>query len=313
MFERSRESILMKPRFFCLGIVATATALLTLNPMVRAQNNRTFVSGQGADTNPCALTTPCRTFQHAHDLTNPGGEITILSPAGYGPVSITKSISIVNDGVGEAGVTAPTGDAIDINVGPADVVNLRGLTLVGPGPNFTSSTSGVSLNTGGTLNVQNCSIRQFIFAIQVNAAGSNLNVQDTNILGGNSGISSTTSTGFFLFLNRVTIADPQYGIFLNSNASTPGITGIIANSSVIGAGQVGYLVSGANLLIINSSFIGGTLSAIFETASGAAYVGGSVLNGSNNTAAFAGAHNHSYGNNSIIGGVGNAPASVATR
>jgi hypothetical protein len=38
-----------------------------------------------------------------------------------------------------------------------------------------------------------------------------------------------------------------------------------------------------------------------------------VLNGSTNTAAFAGAHNHSYGNNSIIGGVGDAPAAVLTR
>ncbi len=32
------------------------------------------------------------------------GEINMLDPAGYGTVVVTKSISIVNDGVGSAGV-----------------------------------------------------------------------------------------------------------------------------------------------------------------------------------------------------------------
>src|SRR5262249_39818410 len=95
--------------------------------------NRTFVSGFGSDSNPCSLAEPCRSFQHAHDQTNAGGDITVLDPAGYGPVVITKAISIINDGVGEAGITITTTGtpAITIDAGPEDAVNLRGLTLVG--------------------------------------------------------------------------------------------------------------------------------------------------------------------------------------
>jgi hypothetical protein len=38
-------------------------------------------------------------LQKAHDRTNPGGEVNMLDAAGYGSVVISKSISIVNDGV----------------------------------------------------------------------------------------------------------------------------------------------------------------------------------------------------------------------
>ena len=55
---------------------------------------RVFVAAQGADSNPCTFAMPCRTFQHAHDVVAPNGEIDVLDPAGYGALVITKSISI---------------------------------------------------------------------------------------------------------------------------------------------------------------------------------------------------------------------------
>src|SRR5690349_10741846 len=63
---------------------------LRLGPMLRltpasAQSNRTYVSAQGDDTNPCTAAAPCRTFQVAHDGTNSGGEIMVLNAGGYGP------------------------------------------------------------------------------------------------------------------------------------------------------------------------------------------------------------------------------------
>src|SRR5690349_4044942 len=98
-----------------------------------AQANRTFVSGSGSDANPCSLGAPCRSFAQAITQTNAGGEITVLDTAGYGAVTIDKSVSIVNDGVGEAGVTVTSGNAVTVSTGANDVVNLRGLTLVGGG------------------------------------------------------------------------------------------------------------------------------------------------------------------------------------
>jgi len=63
-------------------------------------NHRTWVSGKGTDSGGCPVTAPCKTFAFALTQTAAGGEIDVLDPGGYGAVTITKSTSIVNDGVG---------------------------------------------------------------------------------------------------------------------------------------------------------------------------------------------------------------------
>src|SRR5437763_8402706 len=87
---------------------------------------RMFVAAQGSDSNACSFAAPCRTFQHAHDTVAAGGEIDVLDPAGYGAVTISKSISI--QGHGYAGITAatPGGSGITVAVGAiaTDKVNL---------------------------------------------------------------------------------------------------------------------------------------------------------------------------------------------
>src|SRR5262249_14023927 len=124
-----------------------------------AQLARSFVSGLGNDANApnCARTTPCRTFQVAHDNTLPLGEITVLDPGSYGSVNITYGISIINDGVGEAGALV-SGGAVDItvNAGAFDHVSLRGLTIKGIG---FGGGNGILFNTGASLTVENCVVR----------------------------------------------------------------------------------------------------------------------------------------------------------
>jgi len=83
--------------------LASLLALGLAAAPAQALNTRSFISANGVDTNPCTRTAPCRTLQKAHDSTSPGGEINMLDPAGYGIVTITKAISIVDDGVGSAG------------------------------------------------------------------------------------------------------------------------------------------------------------------------------------------------------------------
>src|SRR5205807_2438491 len=96
-----------------------------------------WVSVHGADAAGCgAPTNPCRTFQYVHDNTvAPGGEIDVLDAGGYGAIVITKSISIVNDGVGTVGVQQPIAgeDAIVIQASASDTVYLRGLNVEGLG------------------------------------------------------------------------------------------------------------------------------------------------------------------------------------
>src|SRR5690348_7701771 len=116
----------------------------------QAQPARVFVAGEGSDSNACTFSAPCRTFQHAHDSVAPGGEIDVLDPAGYGPVTITKAISI--QGHGFSGISAPTGNAIAINAGASDRINLRGLLIDGVGTG-NSGISCVSVAVG-SLNIQ---------------------------------------------------------------------------------------------------------------------------------------------------------------
>src|SRR5262245_61723968 len=110
-----------------LAAFALAFASMQAAP-AHAQLARTFVSAaDGNDVNDCNRNTPCRTFQAAHDKTLGSGEITVLDPGGYGAVTITKAISIINDGVGEAGVLVSGGlNGITINAtAGVDAVSLR--------------------------------------------------------------------------------------------------------------------------------------------------------------------------------------------
>src|SRR5215472_11351460 len=137
-------------------IALLSAASLISSTDAYALSNRTFVSGSGSDTNPCSLGAPCRSFAGALAQTSPGGEIAVLDTAGYGAVTIGQAVSIVNEEGVEAGITATSGDAISINAGASDVVNLRGLTIVGAG-----GANGITFNSGGALNIQNCVIRGF--------------------------------------------------------------------------------------------------------------------------------------------------------
>ncbi|MDD5269358.1 MAG: hypothetical protein PHO08_19955 [Methylococcales bacterium] len=130
-----------------LSPLAIASALLSLSCLVAAPAQvaslLTFVSGKGTDTGICATaSTACRTFQFALNQTSPGGKIQALDPANYGGVTITKSISIDRS----------AGNAITVNAGPNDVVNLGHLIVDG---------RGIEFNSGGSLTINHCTVRNF--------------------------------------------------------------------------------------------------------------------------------------------------------
>jgi hypothetical protein len=155
------SGVLRVQRIACLAAAAMLVALALIFPSdTRAGPalNRIWVSGKGADVAGCAAATnPCRTLQYAHNNLSPGGQIYVLDPSGYGGVTITKPISIINDGVGDVIVeTAGAGQTtITINAGPNDAVNLRGLLIEGNG----GSPIGIQFNSGQSLSIENCVIR----------------------------------------------------------------------------------------------------------------------------------------------------------
>jgi hypothetical protein len=138
-----------------IGRISLLALVFGIAP-AHALNVRSFVSANGNDTNNCGRATPCRSLQVAHDKTAAGGEINMLDPAGYGTVTITKSISIVNDGVGSAGVLVPTGQTgITINAGINDRINLRGPIIEGAGLGAT----GIAFTSGKSLTIGKCIVR----------------------------------------------------------------------------------------------------------------------------------------------------------
>jgi len=99
-----------------IAIVLAAALSALLATAAQAQTSfRTFVSGTGSDTGTCGVAAPCRSFAYALGETSVGGEIVVLSSAGYGPVTINQAVTISNPGGVEAGITGPSsGNAITI-------------------------------------------------------------------------------------------------------------------------------------------------------------------------------------------------------
>lgn len=129
--------------------------------LASAQATRTWVSGVGDDANPCSRTAPCKTFAGAISKTAAGGEINTLDSGGFGTLTITKSITIVNEG-SIGGVLASGGingfNINDINGAGIHVV-LRGLDINGAGT--TLGLNGIRFLTGASLTVENCRIYGF--------------------------------------------------------------------------------------------------------------------------------------------------------
>jgi hypothetical protein len=142
-----------------LAPAAALSVFILANAPTQAAVVRAWVSGHGNDVAGCgAPTNACRTLQYAHDnIVSAGGEIDILDPAGYGTLTITKAISVVNDGAGTAGVQAASGVAITINAGVHDAVRLKGLNIEGLG----TAINGIQFSTGASLTVEDCTVKDF--------------------------------------------------------------------------------------------------------------------------------------------------------
>src|SRR5258708_3030772 len=140
-----------------LPIALLTTTLALSLPAAATSLIRTFVSPPGNDPNPGTVTQPCRPFAAAYTATAAGGIVTALDPAGYGPLTITGSITI--DGNGWAAITSPgSGNGIGIFVasGSTDAVFLRGLIVDG-GNN--PNTTGIDFATRRALTIDDCVLR----------------------------------------------------------------------------------------------------------------------------------------------------------
>ena len=141
-----------------LTLLAIVLGCTLLSISAQAQL-RVFVGRSGSDANPCTFALPCLTAQHAHDVMPAGGEIRMLDPGAYGTLTITKSVTVHGDGYGGLGNNAAV-SAVTVAAGVSDTIALRGLIINGFGVGLT----GVVINSGGSVVVDNCVIENFTSA-----------------------------------------------------------------------------------------------------------------------------------------------------
>jgi len=234
---------------FVSSSIAAALLTLSLGAGAAQAQARVFVgAAQGSDSNPCTFAAPCRTFQHAHDTVAANGEIDVLDPAGYGALTISKSISI--QGHGFAGISAASGNAITINAGANDEVNLRGLLIDG----VATGTNGIAFSTGRSLNIQDTFVRNFASSgiSFAPSASSTLIVVNTDLVANGSHGVSVVPTGpntnivSGTFEHVLTARNGGDGFFiLGSTGLSMRFT--IANSTVSNNGFHGIVAAGSNI------------------------------------------------------------------
>ncbi len=245
--------------------------------------NRAWVSGHGVDQAGCGSpTNPCRTFQYAHDnVVAAGGEIDALDPAGYGAITITKAISIVNDGVGTAGVQQGTSgaSAITIQASSSDEVLLRGLEIEGLG----TGKNGVELDSAFRLTIVNCAIRRF--------------TQSGVLL-----MPSSASGGVIVSISNTLLSSNGYGVYAYPQGSAT-VQGTISNVEATGNFE-GVGIDGSASSAAGSYLVANEVNASKNWYDGFYAYGSVTLALTRSLAIGKGYHGVFLGNNAVVGSYG---------
>jgi hypothetical protein len=317
------------------GLFCASLLLVLVAIPAWAQATRTFVSGVGDDSNPCSRTAPCQTFAGALSRTAPSGEIDVLDPGGFGTITITKAITIANDGVGTAGVLVSGINGIIVAAGPNDAVILRGLDIDGLSPSAGAGLNGVTVTQAGSVIIDHCKI----FGFQLNgvnftpSTSSQLSILDSAIynngsLGGSLGSFGNvliqgqgTGVNVTASLDRVQLINGfKPGLRVDGSETTGTTTVTVRDSLAQGNGGTGFDAqteapkNGVVMLALQNSAASNNQGfGVHSTGSNAAvFITGMTITGNADGVGAAASSVVSSGNNMINGnGANGAPTSAA--
>jgi hypothetical protein len=231
---------------------------------------RTYVASYGSDGNAalnCSPTMPCRTLGVAMGATDSGGEVVVLNSAGYGRVTINKSISLIAPAGIYAGLVASSGqNAVDISGSGINVV-LKGLTLLGQG-----GIHGVSMASGQSLTIENCEVSGFTGTGISVGGGADARILDTVVKDNQVGIRMTGGGRGAISRTRV-LGSTGNGIEVDGTSASATVT--IDRTTVDGAGGLqGILAkivygSGATVRVaVSSSMIANNVKGVVASVDG---------------------------------------------
>ena len=314
---------------YILGSALVALSLGAMATPSSAQATRTWVCGVGDDVNPCSRTAPCKTFAGAISKTATGGEINCLDPAGYGAVTITKSMTI--DCTGTFGSVLASGTTgVIVNGAAADVV-LRGLSINGA----TSGINGVRYLQGASLLIENCFITNFKAAspngngIIVNNTSGAADLAVVNSVIANNGLTGSAgiqvepsgSASAKVSIDSSNFINNNVGVRSSTNSTTGAVNITVTDTTAAGSQSHGFVAlsgSGVSRLFLNriTSANNGAEGLRSSGANSSILVGSSVVTG-NGTGVNAelGGQVQSYGNNQINANTveGSNPTAIALK
>jgi hypothetical protein len=288
-------------------LAAGVFALAVASSPALATAARTFVLGTGTDTGACTLTAPCRTFAYALTQTAPSGEIIVLGSGGYGAVTITQAVSIINTS-NFAGVTVASGNGITINAGTNDSVTLRGLTIDGGG----LGANGIVFNSGAKLTIDQCDASNFVGNVQggngilLEPTSGNHSIIITNTITSNNQDTGVTYNPFSgnavtgLVIDHVNASNNDTGMRISNFSGA--ISASVSNSIASGNANYGFFFT-KSTVSLDASYATGNQTAGVAVSLGTFPLGRSVLmnNGIGLEIANAGANLNSYHDNRIAG------------
>jgi hypothetical protein len=257
-----------------MNSIESVTAMFSSSGGGGGPSSQTFVSATlGSDSNPCTRMSPCLTFAAALAQTNAGGEIDVLDPGDFGPVTIAKSVSIYGDAAGVAGaIPSPGTSGIVVSAGSSDLINLRGLIFDGVNA---SGTSGVVFLSGARLHIENCVFLGFTASGMTFSPGTGsavttqLVVQDTTIHNNATGLLIRPTGGIAAnaVLRRLHIDNNTgEGLRVDGTASVT-----VGNSVVYGNNVALAAIGGASLLTYSNNQVAGNVT------NGSGFTGGATL------------------------------------
>lgn len=311
----------MKFRTQFLAIVLSALGSVTMINTASAQATRTWVSGVGDDLNPCSRTAPCKTFAGAISKTAAGGEINCLDPAGYGAVTITKSMTI-SCKYTHGSVLASSTTGVIVNGANIEVA-IRGLSINGAPPS-SPGINGIRYLQGASLTVEDVDIRGFRGAapnghgIIVNntSATAKLTVINSVIVnngngpagsGGGIQIAPSGSGGAVVSIDNTQLINNTVGVRADASATTGAIDVTISRTMAARGAFHGFVTIGgasgrARMFldgVIASSNGGEGVRVVGANA--AVRIGRSTVNYNAVGVSVAGGNLRSYGDNFIDG------------
>jgi hypothetical protein len=209
---------------------------------------RTFVASFGLDSHPCTLPSPCRGFTAALTLTDPGGEIVVLDSAGYGAVTIGKSVSLIVPAGIYAGVSVLSGDGITVN-GAGINVTLQGLTINGQG-----GVHGIRFVQGARLNVVNCQIASMGGnGVRVEGAGTVVVTRSSIVGSTQEGVFVNAAANVSIVRSRIQSSGSS-GIWMIGGAAGSVVRTLVSDSGLFGI-QASQATAGTTRIAVDDATI----------------------------------------------------------